>query len=108
MKFIVDSMLGSLARWLRMLGYETDYDSRADDKILLEKTHLENGILLTRDAELYNRARSKGLISVLVQGETDETRLGHLGDTLGLSLELDMAHTRCPECGSALRQISRS
>ena len=91
-----------------MLGYEAGYDSRADDKTLLDKTKLEGATLLTRDADLYRRACSRGLVSVLVQGETDETRLGQLAKTLGLILELDMANTRCPKCGSSLHQISRS
>ena len=101
-------MLGSLARWLRMLGYEADYDSKANDNILLQKARLEGAILLTRDEDLYRRACSRGLVSVMVQGEKDDTRLGRLAKALGLSLELDMALARCPECGSTLREISRS
>ena len=101
-------MLGSLARWLRMLGYEADYDSKAHDNTLLEKTKLEGTTLLTRDEDLHKRACSRGLVSVLVQGEKDEARLGRLAKTLGLSLELDMARARCPECGSTLREIPRS
>lgn len=100
-------MLGSLARWLRMLGYEADYDSKAQDNLLLQKTKLEDATLLTRDEELYKRARSRGLVSVLVQGEKDETRLGRLAKTLELSLDLDMARARCPECGATLKEISR-
>lgn len=101
-------MLGSLARWLRMLGYEADYDSRAQDNILLEKTITNGAILLTRDEELYNRARSKGLAAVQVLGNKDGERLGQLAKTLSLALDLNMAHARCPECGSALHEITRS
>lgn len=105
LRFIVDSMLGSLARWLRMLGYEAYYDSRAQDTLLLQKTKIEGAILLTRDEDLYKRACSRGVGSVLVLGENDEERLGHLAKTLGLSLELNMARARCSECGSTLRKI---
>ena len=101
-------MLGSLARWLRMLGYEANYDPTADDKILLGKTELEGATLLTRDEDLHNQACSRGLISVLVHGERDESRLGQLAKILGVSLELNMGDARCPECGSTLREISRS
>ena len=107
MKFVVDGMLGSLAHWLRMIGYEADYDSRVNDNMLLEKTKTSDAILLTRDEELYNRACSRGLSAVQVLGKNDEERLGHLAKTFGLSLDLDMAHTRCPECGSALHEITR-
>jgi uncharacterized protein len=100
-------MLGSLARWLRMLGYLVEYDSTADDNSLLRVSGNPEAVLLTRDEELYNRALGKNIRSVLVHGGTEEARLGQLATTLGLSLEIDMASTRCPECGSELHEISK-
>ena len=103
----MDGMLGGLARWLRMLGYETEYDSRVDDNTLLNLSRETDTILLTRDEELHNRARAKSINSVLVTGEREEVRLGQLAKALGISLEIDMASTRCPECGAELREIAR-
>ena len=100
-------MLGSLARWLRMLGYLVEYDSTADDNSLLRVSGNPEAVLLTQDEELYNRALGKNIRSVLVHGGTEEARLGQLATTLGLSLEIDMASTRCPECGSELCEISK-
>lgn len=100
-------MLGGLARWLRMLGYETEYDSKAEDNSLLRSSQAPETVLLTRDEELYYRALGKNIHSILVLGEKEETRLAQLARTLGISLEIDMALTRCPECGSRLHLISR-
>jgi uncharacterized protein with PIN domain len=100
-------MLGGLARWLRMLGYETEYDSKADDKSLLRSSETPETVLLTRDEELYNRALSKKIRSVLVLGDTEEARLVQLTRTLGISLEIEMSATRCPECGAELREITK-
>lgn len=100
-------MLGSLARWLRMLGYVVEYDSNADDNSLLRVSEKPETVLLTCDEELYNRAVGKSIRSVLVRGGTEEARLGQIAATLGVSLEVDMASTRCPECGSELHEISR-
>jgi len=100
-------MLGGLARWLRMLGYVAEYDSKADDHSLLENSNDPDAILLTRDEELHNRAVARKIHSVLVLGSNEETRLGQLARTLGISLEIDMSATRCPECGSELREIAR-
>ena len=100
-------MLGGLARWLRMLGYVTEYDSKADDNNLLQSSNDPDAILLTRDEELHNRAGARKIHSVLVLGSNEETRLGQLARTLGISLEIDMSATRCPECGSELHEISR-
>jgi len=30
-KFVVDAMLGRLARWLRILGYDTEYNKDYED-----------------------------------------------------------------------------
>jgi len=95
-------MLGGLARWLRMLGYVTEYDSKADDNGLLQSSRTPDAFLLTRDEELYNRALAKSIHSVLVLGGTEEARLGQLAKELGIRLEIDMAGTRCPECGAEL------
>jgi len=100
-------MLGGLARWLRMLGYVAEYDSKADDNNLLRSSNDPDAILLTRDEELHNRAVARKIHSVLVLGSNEETRLGQLARTLGISLEIDMSATRCPECGSELHEITR-
>ena len=107
MRFVVDGLLGGLTRWLRMLGYVTDYDSKADDNSLLESSNSKEAILLTRDEELYNRARARNVQAVLVRGERDEIRLAQLAKVLGVSLNIDMGVTRCPECGSSLHEITR-
>ena len=100
-------MLGGLARWLRMLGYAAEYESNADDNSLLRSSENPETVLLTRDEQLYSRAVGKKIRSVLVTGDTEEARLGQLMTTLGISLEIDIAATRCPECGSELYEISK-
>jgi uncharacterized protein len=107
-RFVIDGMLGSLARWLRMLGYVAEYESNADDNDLLRSSEKPETVLLTRDEELYNRALGKRIRSVLILGGTEEARLGQLAKTLGISLEMDMASTRCPECGLELHEISKA
>lgn len=100
-------MLGGLARWLRMLGYITEYDSKADDNSLLRISETPGTVLLTRDEELHNRALGKKIQSVLVLGNNEEARLVQLARSLGISLEIEMSATRCPECGSELHEIGK-
>ncbi len=68
MKFIADSMLGRLARWLRLLGYDTLYFSRIEDGILVRTAQEEGRTLLTRDTRLVKR---RGLKNFLLLDEND-------------------------------------
>ncbi len=108
MRFLVDGMLGGLARWLRILGYDARYDANEKDNDLLRIAHEENMILLTRDEELYQRAIVRKIQSALVIGETEEARLAQIASTFGVHLDVDMTETKCPECGSDLKQTPKS
>lgn len=90
-----------------MLGHETEYDATADDNSLLNLSKEHGAILLTRDLELYERARARNMNAVLVKGEKDQIRLAQLAKACNISLEIEMSSTRCPECGSALHEISK-
>jgi len=51
--FAADVMLGRTARWLRMLGFDTFYDNRADDDFLKQLCLKEHRVLLTKDVALH-------------------------------------------------------
>ncbi len=54
-RFLCDAMLGRLARWLRLLGYDTRYADLPDDA-LVALARAEGRVLLTRDTRLVRRA----------------------------------------------------
>jgi len=108
MRFLVDGMLGGLARWLRILGYEARYDANAKDNDLLTVASEEKMVLLTRDEELYHRAIARKIVSALVVGETEEERLAQMANTFSVNLETNMAETKCPECGTSLTEKPKS
>ena len=68
MKFIADSMLGRLARWLRLVGYDTLYYPDIEDSLLLRIAREENRTLLTRDTRL---VKVRGLKNYLLLKEND-------------------------------------
>jgi uncharacterized protein with PIN domain len=107
MKFIVDGMLGRLARWLRMLGHNVKYSNSLDDVQLLTIARKERRILLTRDFELYQHSTAKAVDSFYVEGEAQEEKLAELAKRFDIKLEIDMATSRCPKCNTKVKPISK-
>ncbi|WFR71019.1 Mut7-C RNAse domain-containing protein [Prescottella defluvii] len=55
-RFVLDVHLGRLARYLRLLGFDSCYTNDSTDDELLALSRSENRILLTRDLGLLERA----------------------------------------------------
>ncbi|MEM0073477.1 MAG: Mut7-C RNAse domain-containing protein [Thermoplasmatales archaeon] len=59
---IVDSMLGKLAKYLRMLGYDVEYITNdKDDSYIVEKSKICK--VITRDKELHKRIPNSILVT---------------------------------------------
>ena len=58
-KFIADDMVGKLARFLRILGYDTVYIHDIDNNRLIDIALKEDRIILTRDTALVQRTLVK-------------------------------------------------
>jgi len=102
-RFVADCMLGTLAKWLRILGYDTLYDPRLDDDGIARLTRAEGRLLLTRDTALVKR---KGLRSLLVTSELLQQQL--LQVLQERSLQTRRPFSRCPVCNSPLEPVPRS
>ncbi len=104
MTFVADSMLGKLARWLRILGYDTDYDPFAEDDALLLQAEAEDRILLTRDVPLAGRA-PEGRCVLIAHNKLDG-QMAQLVQTLGLDLDRE-TFTRCLICNDSIVDVPR-
>ena len=103
--FLVDGMLGSLNRWLRICGYETEFSGDSSDQELLERGRKRGLILLTKDRTLFREAQRSGLDALLVEGSSDEERLASVAREYALALDPMMA--RCTICSGRLKEASR-
>ena len=99
-RFLVDAMLGSLARWLRILGFDAAYDPALDDPELVELALTEGRILLTRDRRLVMRKRARRY--VLIERDGVETQLGQVLGELGIEVDPRGVWGRCLRCNEAL------
>jgi uncharacterized protein with PIN domain len=98
-------MLGSVARKLRIFGFDTLYIAHAhDDEIL--KTGIEQGrVILTADKELFKRVMKAGARGVLVSGRSDVEDLVHILSKNGVtSVDLDGIGSRCSMCNGLLEE----
>ena len=95
-------MLGTLAKWLRILGYDTQFDPDLNDHKLVHLARTEGRVLLTRDREL---ARRRGVHVVFVTSEDLDAQLDQV--LTELRLEPDQSFSRCPVCNEPLVTIDR-
>lgn len=105
MRFIADSMLGRLARWMRFIGCDVTYYRAIGDSELVDMAQREGRIILTRDTLLVKRRRAKG-ISFLVDGNSYEEQLRQVIRHFSINPSRDLL-TRCAECNLALSMIEK-
>jgi uncharacterized protein with PIN domain len=100
--FVADSMLGTLAKWLRILGYDTLFDVSLDDYQLMRLARAGGRVLLTRDREL---ARRRGVRTLLIESEHLEEQIRQV--LTDLDLKTDQSFSRCPVCNEPLQPLGR-
>lgn len=103
MRFIADAMLGTLAKWLRILGYDTLYDPALGDHQMVRLARADGRILLTRDTEL---ARRRGLRLLFIASQDLESQIRQVVSVF--DLQPDGGATRCSVCNELLRPIDRA
>lgn len=102
-RFIADVMLGRLAKWLRIIGYDTLYFRRIEDSQLMRMAMREGRTLLTRDVELFNRGGFQGLF---IEGQDLEAQLAQVMREARLRPKVK-AGVRCPLCNERLQGVKK-
>jgi hypothetical protein len=99
-------MLGSLSRWLRIGGYDTEYKKDKPDDDLIDDAGRDDRILLTRDEALVHRARKRGVKAIYINNDGEEDALRQLATELGL--EYDPVKARCPKCNNVIEKVVKA
>jgi uncharacterized protein with PIN domain len=100
MRFIADSMLGRLAKSLRMLGFDVAYDPFIADQRLLAQARREQRIILTRDTQMLRRRGLPRLVFIASDHLRDQ--LAQVARELGVQLDRSALFTRCIVCNGEL------
>jgi len=102
MRFLADEMMKNVAKWLRLLGYDTEFFT-GNDTAVLNEAKRSGRILLTKDEELGKRAEKAGVPFLLLKQERLEEDLAIIIEKYGLEMGFP-EKTRCPECNGELER----
>lgn len=102
-RFLCDAMLGRLAKWLRLLGYDARYVNLPDGD-LVALARAEGRVLLTRDTELARRPE------VGPHGFIRHDRVQHQLRQVAVEFRLgpERAGTRCMRCNVVVEVLPRA
>jgi len=107
MKILCDQMLGTLAKWLRILGFDTFYaNAEMSDEDLLNIAKGENRTIFTRDKELIIRGKKKNLNVIAV--ETTDLDLQLNQALKHVNIDEKEVLSRCTLCNTVLDTVEKN
>ena len=107
MKILCDQMLGTLAKWLRILGFDTFYaNAEMSDEDLLNIAKRENRIIFTRDKELIIRGKKENLTIIAI--ETTDLDLQLNQALRHVNIDEKSILSRCTLCNTVLNIIEKN
>jgi uncharacterized protein with PIN domain len=101
--FVADCHLGKLAKYLRMMGFDTLYFASIDDDDLIRLAREEDRIILSRDRELCTRKKAPCL---LLEPVDTVAQLKTVIGAYGLKT-LHVPFSRCLVCNTPLQFIDK-
>jgi len=106
MKFLCDQMLGTLAKWLRIYGFDTFYVKREmDDSEILKISKKENRVLITKDKELIYNARREQIRVIELQEVNLDNQIKNILENV--KFQKTSVLTRCLICNGLLSKIDK-
>ena len=107
-KFIVDLNVGRLARWLRMMGYDTLLFDHGEDYRMIRIALDEARIIITRDTRIMERRviTSGRLRAILISGDRPEEQIRQVIEHLHLDIDFRPL-SLCLECNQPLMERSK-
>jgi uncharacterized protein with PIN domain len=103
-RFIADAMLGRLARWLRIMGFDTAYQEHIADAELVRRSLQEQRAILTRDRSLPEEWRVASVY--VLASETGVDQLREVTRAFDLAADVKL-FTRCSVCNAPLAPATR-
>jgi uncharacterized protein with PIN domain len=103
-RFVADSMLGRLAKWLRAFGFDVLYEPFLDDHGVIAAARNRGAVALTRDTGF---PRPSDVRIIFVDDDNLEGQLGQLVRERVIDLREAQPMTRCTVCNHGLVPATR-
>lgn len=104
-RLLVDAMLGKLARWLRLTGYDAEFWGAGSDEKLMVAAREQRRLILTKDRALAGR---RGVKAVLLYADDLDDQIDEARAALEQRGPIPKPLTRCGECNGVLVELSRA
>ena len=98
MKFLLDSMLGRLAKWLRVMGYDVHYQQEYRLTELYRFTK-QNRVFISKDSKLISK-----IGGILLKGNNITDQIKELKTKLDLNPDPNNWFSRCIICNAGLKK----
>jgi uncharacterized protein with PIN domain len=107
-RFIADNNVGKLARWLRLMGYDTLLFRQKDDGQMIKTALSQDRVILTKDGEFVKRrlVTNGKLRAVHIKHDDPEQQVQEVAAALNLDCHFK-PFSRCIECNRVLVARSR-
>lgn len=102
--FLADRMVGKLARWLRLLGYDTIYWPHLSPDGVLREARRQGRIILTRDTRIPRRKDAAQCI--FIASDRFREQLRQVVEELRLDPQAHVL-TRCSVCNAVLELVDK-
>lgn len=102
-KFILDVHLGKLARYLRLLGFDTIYENGLQDEEIIDTAILQKRIILTRDLGILKNDRVTH--GYFVRSDNPRKQIREVMEHFSLYTQA-RPFSRCTACNGVVRSIS--
>jgi uncharacterized protein len=103
-RFVADVMLGRLAKWLRIAGFDVLYSNTYSDNELVRISNDDARILLSRDTRLLVRKEVRRF--VFLESQELQEQIRQLFGDMHLE-DISSPLTRCISCNEALQDAAR-
>lgn len=104
-KFLLTRELGRLAKWLRILGYDTEYFNQDNISFLIIQALRDERIIITRNSHL---PQSRGIRIVLIEAEKIKEQIRQVVNKLNIKPQEEIMFSRCIICNVELISVSKN